>query len=79
MQCVSGRMSTENFIKGQYQKVRTQATRSAYYNKFGQSIFGLGMPGLGYDCFRNWELLTMGSMVVTERGVGYDRTVSHMY
>ena len=39
-------------------------------------MFGLGLPGLGYDCFRTWELLTMGSIVVTERGVGYDRTVS---
>ncbi len=30
-----------------------------------------------YLCFyRAWELMTMGSIVVLERGVGFDRTVS---
>ena len=62
--------------KGTYQVLRNLETRSQYYYKLAGAMFGLGLPGLGYDCFRTWELLTMGSIVVTERGVGYDRTVS---
>jgi hypothetical protein len=50
------------------------------------------LPGLGYDCFRsvrvslspflssrldrNWEMLTMGTIGIIERGVGFDRTVT---
>jgi len=82
MRCVSDRLSPrvfEGHVDGKketYEKVRTLKTRRDYYHKLGRSIFGLGLPGLGYDCFRTWELLTMGSIVVTERAVGYDRTVS---
>ena len=31
--------------------------------------------GMGYDCFRTWEMLMMGAIPVIERGVGLDRTV----
>ena len=34
------------------------------------------MQLLFHCCCRTWELLTMGSIVVIERGIGYDRTVS---
>jgi len=50
--------------------------RRHYYEKLGTTYFGLALPGLGYDCFRTWELLTMGTIVVLERGVGLDKTVS---
>lgn len=50
--------------------------REDYYLTLGRARFGLGLPGLGYDCFRNWELLTLGSIVVLEKGVGLDRLVS---
>lgn len=33
--------------------------RKAYYEKLGRVKFGVSLPGLGYDCFRTWELLTM--------------------
>ena len=36
---------------------------------------GLCLPGLGYDTFRLWEMLTMGTVVVIERAVGFDRTL----
>ena len=80
MRCVSDRLPVRVFEghvdarKETYETVRTLGTRSAYYHKLGRAMFGLGLPGLGYDCFRTWELLTMGSIVVTERSVGYDRT-----
>jgi len=37
--------------------------------------FGLCLPGLGYDTFRMWEMLTLGTVVVLERAVGFDRTL----
>jgi hypothetical protein len=52
-----------------------KSSRRLYYQKLGTARIGVAMPGLGYDCFRTWELLTMGSMVVLERGVGLDRTL----
>ena len=35
----------------------------------------LAMPGMGYDTYRLWEALALGSMPVLERGVGLDRTL----
>ena len=49
--------------------------RKRYYEKLGGAKFGVCLPGLGYDTFRMWELLTMGTVVIIERGVGFDRTV----
>ena len=48
--------------------------RHHYYSKLGTAIFGLSLPGLGYDCYRTWEILTMGTILVLERGIGLDRT-----
>jgi hypothetical protein len=45
-----------------------------YYKKLATAKFGLSLPGLGYDCFRLWELLTMGTIAVIERMVGLDKT-----
>ena len=54
----------------------TKTDRKRYYSKLGSAHFGVCLPGLGYDTFRMWELLTMGTIVVVERGVGFDRSVS---
>lgn len=53
----------------------TEESRSAYYVQLARARFGLMVPGMGYDCFRNWEMLLMGSIGVIERGIGFDRTV----
>ena len=53
---------------------KTKSDRVRYYEKLSSAKFGLALPGLGYDCFRTWELLTLGTPVVTERGIGFDRT-----
>lgn len=55
---------------------KTHVDRKRYYEKLGGAKFGVCLPGLGYDTFRMWELLTMGTVVIIERAVGYDRTVS---
>lgn len=47
--------------------------RLAYYQKLGSAKIGLALPGLGYDCLRTWEQLTMGTLVVAERVGGLDR------
>lgn len=77
--CVSQKFSPADFEghdatpKNEMHKTRTNRRR--YYEKLASSIFGLSLPGLGYDTFRMWELLTMGSIVVLEKGVGFDRTL----
>jgi hypothetical protein len=50
--------------------------RFGYYLKLGSSRMGLALPGIGADCYRTWEQLTMGLVVVAERTAGLDRTVS---
>jgi hypothetical protein len=56
-----------------------KTNRKLYYQKLASARLGLALPGLGYDCFRTWEMLTMGVVVVIERGIGLDRTVSLIF
>ena len=49
-------------------------TRYPYYSKLASSKFGLAMPGIGYDTYRTWEQLTMGTVVVAERVPGLERS-----
>ena len=37
--------------------------RQFYYENLISARFGLSLPGLGYDCFRTWELLSLGRIV----------------
>ena len=53
--------------------------RRKYYLALAKARFGLAMPGVGYDSFRLWETMTMGSVAIVERGVGFDRTVSSLF
>lgn len=50
-------------------------SRVDYYKAMGRARFGLALPGLGYDCFRLWELMLLGTIPVIERGIGFDRTL----
>ena len=78
LKCVSSKFTVEDFeghVDTQKDTMaQTKTDRSRYYKKLASAKFGLSLPGLGYDCFRTWELLTMGTLVVTERGYGFDRT-----
>jgi hypothetical protein len=79
LRCISDKMSIADFEghsdtpAGELARMKTD--RRHYYRKLGRAMFGVALPGLGYDCFRTWELLTMGTIVVIERGVGLDRTL----
>ena len=80
LRCVSNKVSLNDFEghvdTPKLEMSKTKSNRRRYYEKLASSRFGLSLPGLGYDTFRTWELMTMGSIIVIERGVGFDRTVS---
>lgn len=46
-----------------------------FYIVTARSYAVLAMPGLGYDTYRLWESLALGSMPVLERGTGLDRSL----
>jgi hypothetical protein len=74
--CVSAKFSVGEFDGHALGGAGPRLSRVEFYQKLSRSMFGLGLPGLGYDCFRNWELMTIGTIVVLERGVGLERMVS---
>ena len=80
LQCISQKMTPDEFeghIATPQQDLQAlRADRTKYYEKLGGTKFGVCLPGLGYDTFRMWELLTMGAVVIIEKAVGFDRTVS---
>lgn len=69
LRCISQKFDPKEFDGHVLNPVGNRLDRYQYYAKLGSAMFGLGLPGLGYDCFRNWELMTMGSIVVLEKGV----------
>ena len=79
LRCISDKMDRADFEghsdTPKEELARMKVDRRHYYRKLGRAKFGVALPGLGYDCFRTWELLTMGTIVVLERGVGLDRTL----
>lgn len=57
----------------------TQVDRRSYYEKIGSMMFGVALPGLGYDCFRTWELLTMGTIVVIMKTCEDEQCIFHTH
>eukprot|EP01042_Synura_sphagnicola_P005528 gene5528-7055_t len=45
------------------------------YRRIARARFSIALPGLGYDTFRVWESLTMGTIPILERGIGLDKTL----
>eukprot|EP00607_Mallomonas_marina_P008592 CAMPEP_0182420932 /NCGR_PEP_ID=MMETSP1167-20130531/6044_1 /TAXON_ID=2988 /ORGANISM="Mallomonas Sp, Strain CCMP3275" /LENGTH=241 /DNA_ID=CAMNT_0024597523 /DNA_START=874 /DNA_END=1599 /DNA_ORIENTATION=- len=79
LRCVSDKFSISDFEGHSSSPLAHSADkrldRRIYYKKLAAARFGLCLPGLGYDTFRLWELLTMGGIAVIERGVGFDRSL----
>lgn len=76
LKCVSNKFSPGDFEGHAFSSKNTsRLDRVSYYAKLSTAMFGLSLPGLGYDTFRMWELLTMGTIVVIERSVGFDRSL----
>jgi len=59
-------------------KIGEIAFRRNYYSQLASARVGLALPGVGYDTWRLWEMLTLGTVPVLERAVGLDKTVSVM-
>ena len=87
LKCISTAFSPEDF-EGHMDSVskrdkvnlkdELRTNRRLYYERLATSRFGLCLPGLGYDTFRAWEYLTMGTIAVLERGVGFERTMHRL-
>jgi hypothetical protein len=79
LRCISEKFTPAEFeghvLTPKTEMQKTRDNRKRYYEKLAKSHFGLCLPGLGYDTFRLWEMLTVGTVAVIERGVGFDRTL----
>lgn len=83
IKCISEKIPVDEFFGHSDSTVKravgkpganAEEKRSAYYVQLARARFGLMVPGMGYDCFRNWEMLLLGSIGVIERGIGFDRS-----
>lgn len=75
LRCISNKFRQLDFSGHSNNPPEARLDRYEYYQTLTRAYFGLGLPGLGYDCFRNWELMTLGTIVILEKGVGLDRTL----
>lgn len=80
LRCISNKLKLEDF-EGHADtpktpgKAKIKTDRRKYYETLSAARIALAFPGLGYDCFRTWEILTLGGVIALERGVGLDRSV----
>ena len=56
----------------------TKLKRKDYLLRSAASRFALAPPGLGYDTFRLWEMMTLGTIPIIEKSIGFDRMVYRM-
>lgn len=52
LRCVSDKFDPKEFDGHSNNPPGPRLDRNAYYEKMTTAMFGLGLPGLGYDCFR---------------------------
>lgn len=50
-------------------------TPASFKVKLASSVAVLAMSGFGFDTYRLWETLSLGSIPVIERGFGFERTL----
>ena len=55
--------------------ISSQMSMRDFYTSLANSRTVLAMPGLGYDTYRLWEVLSLGAMPILEKGIGLDRTL----
>lgn len=53
----------------------TRMTPKDFFTNLASTMAVLAIPGMGYDTYRLWETLAVGTMPVLERGIGLDRTL----
>jgi hypothetical protein len=54
------------------------APEKDYYEQLAEAKFVLCPSGMGYDTYRHWEVLLMGSIPVFESSPGFDRTFAKL-
>ena len=53
-------------------------SKAEYYQSIARSRFVLCPPGLGWDSYRIWETLVLGSIPIVERSPGWDSLLSDL-
>jgi len=78
-ECISKKFKSEDLQINMVADLRSKAfiKGNDYYLKLVKARTGIALSGLGYDTFRLWEYLTLGTVPVLEKGVGLDKTVRH--
>jgi hypothetical protein len=64
--------------KGEYVDSYGRSTFMDHFLEIAQSKFVLCPSGLGYDTYRMWEVILMGSIPVLESNAGFDRTYTSL-
>lgn len=67
LNCVKERLGKHLFIS------TARLTKYKFMEMVSSSYASLALPGLGYDTFRLWESIILGTMPVLEKGIGFDR------
>jgi hypothetical protein len=70
--CVQNSVPSEHFDTSGSSGV-TFLSRKNYLLRAARSRFALAPPGLGYDTFRLWEMMNLGTIPIVEKSVGFDR------
>ena len=76
-ECIAKKFKPEDLQINMVEKdLKNKIGVSDYYMKLAKARTGIALSGLGYDTFRLWEYLTLGTVPVLEKGIGLDKTVS---
>lgn len=77
LQCLSQKFdpSEVSFRLHKNKNLQGRTSFMETYRRIAHARFSIALPGLGYDTFRVWESLTMGTIPILERGIGLDKTV----
>jgi hypothetical protein len=77
LECLSKKFnaSEAQFSTHKGSRMAGRVTPVEYYKRLGRSRFSVALPGLGYDTYRTWEILTLGTIPILEKGIGLDKTV----
>ena len=69
-----GEKNTYSFKKGAISTKTPKQRNIEYLIEILKSKFVICPPGIGYDTYRMWEVLTLGSIPVVESSPGLDKT-----
>lgn len=67
-----------NTIQNMYSKDKIAKGDEDHYYQTARSKFVLSPSGLGFDTYRLWETILLGSIPVVESNSGFDRTYSNL-